>query len=450
LYDRRCQLLIGQAGGDHLYGGDGNDQLWGDVGIDELVGGNGDDRLDGGDDTDSLTGESGIDELIGGGDTDFLYGGLDNDRIYGGDGQDYLRGDDGDDLLEGGQHDDRLVGGAGADTLVGGDGTDTASYSGATSAVLIDLMKAPTTWMGDAYGDTFTSIEELTLTSFDDIFRGNDSANHLRAQSGDDQLYGLGGDDILIGGSGNDSLYGGNGDDIVSGDGAFRAFGNDYLQGNAGDDELAGGRGNDRIAGGTGNDILRGGLDGDYLVGNENADIFQYYSVEESQNAVFDGISQLDQIVDFAQGQDTIDLSTIDANVILDGDQAFLFLADPGSHAGDWAGYVWAIANPQSGYTSLNVSIDADAEAEMQIYMSRAYIFTPDDLSFDSPFDPTRCKGAAMAASGARDRAFGICLNNAKSARAMLRPEWYVRRLHCQKFRLMSAGGMTTTHSEFI
>jgi hypothetical protein len=125
---------------------------------------------------------------------------------------------------------------------------------------------------------------------------------------------------------------------------------------------------------------LRGGLDGDYLVGNANADIFQYYSVEESQNAVFDGISQLDQIVDFAQGQDMMDLSTIDANGILAGDQAFLFLADPGGHAGDWAGYVWAIANPQSGYTSLNVSIDADVEAEMQIYMSRAYIFTPDDF----------------------------------------------------------------------
>jgi serralysin len=170
---------------------------------------------------------------------------------------------------------------------------------------------------------------------------------------------------------------------VLDGDG-FGGFdhgtGADYLLGNAGDDVLRGRRGNDRMVGGEGNDALSGGTGGDYLVGNEGADVFLYSDVEESQNVVVNGANQLDQIVDFTQGQDKIDLSDIDGNDVLDGDQAFTFLADPGNHTGDWSGFVWATANAQSGFAMINVSTDGDAEAEMQIYMSHAYTFTPGDF----------------------------------------------------------------------
>ena len=99
-----------------------------------------------------------------------------------------------------------------------------------------------------------------------------------------------------------------------------------------------------------------------------------------SQNVVERDANQLDQIVDFMQGQDKIDLSQIDANEAVDGDQAFIYLANPGGHTGDWSGYVWATANSQSGISLLNVSTDADAAPEMQIYMSHAYIFTAGDF----------------------------------------------------------------------
>jgi Ca2+-binding RTX toxin-like protein len=122
------------------------------------------------------------------------------------------------------------------------------------------------------------------------------------------------------------------------------------------------------------------GLGGDYLVGNEGADIFQYFAVEESQNVTINGVNQLDQIVDFTQGQDKIDLSGMDANPLLDGDQAFTFIADPAHYTGDWTGVVWQTTNSQTGIATINVSIDGDAAPEMQIYMSHPYQFAASDF----------------------------------------------------------------------
>jgi hypothetical protein len=47
---------------------------------------------------------------------------------------------------------------------------------------------------------------------------------------------------------------------------------------------------------------------------------------------------QLDQIADFTQVQGKIDLSAIDANPNLAGDQAFTFISDPAHYTGDWTG----------------------------------------------------------------------------------------------------------------
>jgi len=224
-----------------------------------------------------------------------------------------------------------------------------------------------------------TSIERFTLSSFADIFGGDNTANSASAGAGDDQLNGMGGDDVLTGGEGNDTILGGEGMDRILGDG-FRGSGDDYLQGNAGDDTLIGDRGNDKMVGGTGSDILEGDGGGDFLIGSEGSDIFQYWAIEDSQNVVVNGVNQQDQIADFTLGQDKIDLSRIDANGAVDGDQAFTFLADPARHSGDWTGLVWQTVNPQNGIATINVSTDGDAAAEMQIYMSHAYTFTAGDF----------------------------------------------------------------------
>ncbi len=355
-----------------------------------------DDTLVGSDAGDRVFGFGGNDTMNGGGGDDWLEGGAGNDTLYGGDGNDLLNGDgtrganitgddflyggNGNDSLDGGVGNDWLDGGAGADALIGGDGFDTASYLDATAGISIDLTKASSTWTGDAQGDTFGSIERLVLTNFADTFRGDANANSVLGGNGDDQIFGAAGDDALTGGNGNDIIQGGDGNDFVRGDGYAASPGDDYLQGNAGDDVLYGDGGNDRMVGGTGNDTLSGGLGGDYLVGNEGADIFQYFAVEESQNVTINGVNQLDQIVDFTQGQDKIDLSQIDANPLLDGDQAFTFIADPAHYTGDWTGVVWQTTNPVNGIVTINVSIDGDAAPEMQIYMSHPYQFTASDF----------------------------------------------------------------------
>jgi Ca2+-binding RTX toxin-like protein len=133
------------------------------------------------------------------------------------------------------------------------------------------------------------------------------------------------------------------------------------------------------MVGGTGNDTLIGGVGGDFLVGNEGADIFKYTAVEESQNTVLWGANQLDQIADFTQGQDKIDLSTIDADPGLPGDQAFVFVADPAHYTGDWTGVLTQITWAD-GTASICASTDADSECEFIIYMSHPYQFTANDF----------------------------------------------------------------------
>lgn len=157
-----------------------------------------------------------------------LYGTAAADTISGLGGNDELYGFGGNDTLDGGSGDDTLIGGSGADTLIGGSGIDIASYISALSGVRADLA-SPSKNSGDALGDTFSGIENLTGSSFNDVLSGNNSANVLIGGDGDDSLNGLGDGDILIGGAGNDLLQG--------------QGGNDRLEGGAGDDILTGGKG---------------------------------------------------------------------------------------------------------------------------------------------------------------------------------------------------------------
>src|SRR5262245_37410774 len=313
--------------------------------------------VSGGDGWDDLVGGSGDDILSGDGGLDFLFGGDGNDTLNGGDDADYLVGRDSADVLDGGNDSDVLDGGAGADSLAGGEGIDTASYLDAEAGVSIDLTKTSSTWTGDAKDDAFTSIEWISLSNFADTFRGDANANVVFALDENDQIFGLEGDDWLYAGHGNDDIFGDSGDDFLTGD-----------------------RGNDRMFGGTERDTLEGGLGGDFLVGNQGADTFRYTALAQSQNVMIDGVSQLDQIADFAQGQDKIDLSHIDANGTLAGNQAFVFIADPAHYTGDWTGAVWQTTNPQNGIATINVSVDGDADAEMQIDMSHPYQFTANDF----------------------------------------------------------------------
>lgn len=136
------------------------------------------------------------------------------EHLAGSDSGDMLRGGGGNDTLSGGSGNDTLNGGSGADVLDGGSGKDTASYAGADTGVAADL-SGKTSSLGDAAGDAFSSIENLTGSGFADVLTGNGKGNSLR---------GLNGDDVLIGGRGKDALSGGRGDDLLIGGGGNDRF----------------------------------------------------------------------------------------------------------------------------------------------------------------------------------------------------------------------------------
>lgn len=270
------------------------------------------DTLNGGDGNDRLNGVGGNDTLNGGDGNDILNGGNDNDILNGGAGND---------ILNGGSGNDRLNGGTGADTMNGGLGNDTYVVDNVGDVINdpnflffsggIDRVESGISYKLGA------TIENLTLTGFaaingtgnalNNIISGNNASNVLSGQNGNDTLNGFGGNDTLNGGNGNDTLNGGSGNDTLIG-----ANGNDTLNGGSGADIIFGDDGNDVLTGGSGRDTMEGG---------NGADRFDFNSVTESPL----GISR--DIVNGFSGAggdgDDIDLSTIDANVFLIGNQAF-------------------------------------------------------------------------------------------------------------------------------
>lgn len=214
-----------------------------------------------------------------------------SDSVSGLAGDDLIYGLGGDDTLRGGVDNDTLIGGTGADILDGGVGTDTASYQTSASGVTVNLLLG-TGSGGDAAGDTFVSIENVTGSSSADNLIGEFGNNVLSGLGGNDTLDGNGGQDTLIGGAGADLLVGGGGSDTAdyssstsgvtvnindtlaeSGGDAqgdtLRGIENltgsnsaDALTGNGSSNILTGLGGNDTIAGNLGSDFIYGG-DGD-------------------------------------------------------------------------------------------------------------------------------------------------------------------------------------------
>jgi len=123
-----------------------------------------------------------------------------------------------------------------------------------------------------------------------------------------------------------ENAKGGSGSDQITGNQVANSLqgnsGNDTLNGEAGNDVLIGASGADRLDAGTGADRLYGGAGADDLIGRADADIFLFKLRTESTVAT----SGRDTIFDFSASQgDKIDLSGIDANTDISGNQAFSF-----------------------------------------------------------------------------------------------------------------------------
>jgi len=370
--------ITGNAGENILRGLDGNDTLNGGAGADRMVGGAGNDTyyVDNDHDVTAETADQGTDAVISSV-TYTLTANIENltltgtaaingtgnalaNNISGNIGNNTLTGLGGNDILNGGRGDDVMIGGGGNDTY----------YVDSAADVVTELANQGTDIINSSITLTLgANVENLTLTGVDAIDgTGNGLNNVIIGNAVSNTLLGLDGNDKLDGGRGADAMLGGIGDDTyvvdnigdsvaelvdqgndtvvssitftlgdnfenltLSGAVVADGTGNDLanvitgssgvnvLSGLGGNDTILGLAGNDTIAGGNGDDAITGGTGADTLSGGFGNDTFIYKAANESGATT----ASRDTIVDFTAG-DKIDLSAIDANASIAGDQAFV------------------------------------------------------------------------------------------------------------------------------
>ena len=372
-----------------------------------IVGHNNDETILGLDGNDNLNAKGGADVLVGGNGNDVLDGGTGDDTLQGGAGTDTLQGRSGNDAMIGGSGNDVYYVDSSSDTVteLAGEGTDTVRVS-------VDYSLGANVENGIIQ----SGLGGVTLS-------GNGLANQLFGNSSANDLYGLGGNDALNAGAGDDYLDGGLGDDVMSGgagndqylvsqagdlvveavgagdadyvvselydytltanvengfivDGIMMAnlHGNDLdniliaadlgsaLYGGAGNDTLTGwADGGDSLEGGDGYDILIGRGGADYMDGGANGDVYVY-------EAVSDIVWGETVTVNFADG-DMIDLSALDADSTVAGNQAFHF--SPTGATDGTAGCLWTVDAPDAPlFYALYGDLNGDGTADFGILVN--------------------------------------------------------------------------------
>lgn len=343
------------GGNDRIFGGAGDDfSLVGDArGLFNDAQG-GDDRLDGGAGDDYLAGDADTMRDNASGGDDFLVGGAGNDELYG-DAETYtdFTGVGGADrfYFDIGSGQDRI-----GDFEVGKDLIQIAhaygfrSFAELQSRISDDQFGNAVVHLSATDQVTLLGVSsaELSAADFlfsDEVIRGSSGNNTMtptsavlayRTSALNDTVLGLGGNDVIDGGGGADTMKGGTGNDTYFVD----SYSEDGIAGN--DDrvvELAGegrdlvnasvsyrladevenltltgtaaidGTGNSLanvITGNAGANTLAGGLGRDTLEGGGDGDRFVFNLGDTSKSA-----ASLDTIVDFATGQDVIDLDVV-------------------------------------------------------------------------------------------------------------------------------------------
>jgi Ca2+-binding RTX toxin-like protein len=396
----------------------------------ETLGTSGSEQLDGnrearGSRADIIRGFDGDDEIFGYDGADTLDGGL---------GNDLLDGDAGGDRYIVLGHD--VIRDSGA----AGDAPDTIELPSHLRLADLTFTRSRDGTLTIAWSDGSVTLEEPTSASrvveqlrFGDgsvvqildqafVTTGSHGADSLYGNDGlgslDDTILGLDGNDLMSGEEGQDWLQGGEGADRGSGgtghDSVWGGAGDDLLEGGPGDDTIVGNEGNDIVtyaaAGGRveidlgwmenqdtrgagwdtllsiehvigstygdslrGNDLanwLTGGRGGDVLAGGGGADRFVYLALSDSTSAA------PDLIADFAPG-DRIDLSAIDSNRGVAGDQAFHLGATP-----DRAGDLVLAFDAANNRTVISLFVDGDAIADVTIWIAGRPALTAADFIF--------------------------------------------------------------------
>ncbi|HMP56918.1 MAG TPA: calcium-binding protein, partial [Novosphingobium sp.] len=315
--------LVGGAGGDLLDGGTGADTMRGGLGRDTYIVDDDGDLVD-------ETGGDGVDTVLTSLNSysmptdveNLTFTGTGNFRGDGNELANVISGGAGNDTLDGGAGNDTLDGGLGDDTYIVDSAGDFIRDSGGIDRV---FSLASTYTLG-------ANLEHLYYAGLGDfIGTGNNLANEISGGSGNDLLSGLGGADTIGGNDGNDTLLGG-----------------------AGNDSLFGGQGDDVLVGGLGRDVLNGG---------PGADIFRFETLTDTRTG-----ANADVIVGFAVGEDRIDVSAIDPDAILEGDQSYAFIGSAAFSANPGKAEVRFVHS--GGNTLVHFDNDGNGTIDMSIVVN--------------------------------------------------------------------------------
>jgi Ca2+-binding RTX toxin-like protein len=319
-------VLIGNSGANILTGWDGDDFLNGAAGADRMIGGAGSDTYvvdntgDIVDEADGAGGDAGGNDVVR---SSITFSLANTTRVFGdvealeliGSNHITGTGNAGNNLITGNAGNNILVGLGGADTLDGAGGRDTASYAASDAGVTVSLTGGVGSG-GHAQGDTLFFIENVIGSNFDDTIEGNAENNVLNGRAhgadGDTVSYSnaLAGVTVSLASTKAQNTYGAGTDTLI---------GFENLTGSAFADKLTGNAAKNILTGGDGNDVIDGGAGADTLIGGSGSDVFVFKTLSASTPAGYD------VIIDFESGLDTIDISAIDANSNVNGNQAFQF-----------------------------------------------------------------------------------------------------------------------------
>ena len=282
-----------------------------------ILGGNGNDTLTGTDFGDVIDGNN------------LNVSNADNDILSGGDGDDTLLGRAGDDSLDGG---------TGADTMDGGDGNDTYTVDDAGDAVTDSSGTDEIRTSLNSYSIDGTSIENLTYigssrfvgigSAVDNVITGGDGRDTINGRSGNDTMIGGDENDLYVVNAVGDVLVEavGEGTDQVRSSNlsldlnSYANVENATLSGSR-DLSITGDAGANILRGNIGSNVITGGGGADVMYGGDGNDVFRYTSITDSGFGL-----DRDQISDFVQGQDLIDLFAIDAKQAAAFNNAFVWI----------------------------------------------------------------------------------------------------------------------------
>ena len=340
-----------------------------------------------------LDGGDGNDTLIGSANADLLLGGAGNDIVIGARGDDTAFLGAGDDTFF-------WAPGEGSDTVEGGFGTDDLAFLGAGAAETVDILAnfGRATFFRDiaSINMDLNDVERIQFTALGgaDQVRVHDLTGTEITRIGVDLAATLGGT-TGDGAVDSVSVEGTAGVDKISLSSSGAAIGvgglpwtvslqhaeaTDLLSidAGAGDDVInaaavAAGKISLTMSGGAGNDKLVGSAGTDTIIGGTGADRFQFNLVSDSVVG-----PKADKITDFSHAQgDKIDLSPIDANTVLAGNQAFTFIGT-GLYTHTAGELRYAYTSPTT--TTVAGDVNGDGTSDFHIVLSGNVALTAADF----------------------------------------------------------------------